>query len=91
MFRPASLAASLAIALAMTAPMPATANQDQLLTNVSRELPNFVPGVDAASLSRHQLAAIYQIIHSGESHSDKRNLIRSAIGGRFSLRGLLTR
>ena len=51
----------------------------------------YVPGVDAKSLTRHQLATIYSIMHSGRSGGDKRALIRSAIGGRYALRSLFSR
>lgn len=78
-------AAGLALTLALA---PAVRANDQLLSNVSRELHHFVPGVDATSLSHSQLAQIYLIMHSDDTESEKRNLIRSAIGGRFALRGL---
>lgn len=78
------------LALILSAgPALADAPSDQLLTNVSRELPHYVNDVDVHSLSRSQLAHIYSIIHGGYSESDKRKLIRSALGGRYSLRGLL--
>jgi len=67
----------------------AAAPEDQLLAHVTRELPNYVDDVDPATLRRSQLAAIYSIMHDGHSEGEKRALIRSVIGGRFSLRGLL--
>jgi len=67
----------------------AKAPSDQLLANVTRELPNYVANVDASTLRRSQLAAIYSIMHDGHSEGEKRMMIRSVIGGRHSLRGLL--
>ena len=67
----------------------AEAPTDQLYASVSRDLPHYVKDVDVDSLSRSQLAHIYSIMHGGRSESDKRKMIRSALGGRFSLRGLL--
>jgi len=65
------------------------APSDQLLANVSRELPAYLPDVDASTLSRSQLAAIYSIMHGGGSGSKKHAMIRSVVGGQYSLRGLL--
>jgi len=62
---------------------------DQLQHLVSLELSDYVADVDATDLSRHQLATIYQIMHSGGSHGKKSAMIQSVLGGRFSLRGLL--
>ena len=82
---------TIAIALAIAAGTgPATADsRTQLLASVDRELAFFVPNVDAASLSTSQLAAINGVIHGDGSHSHKIGAIRSIIGGRSSLRGLL--
>ena len=77
-----------ALILGATAAL-AEAPKDQLLANVSRDLPHYVSDVDASTLSRSQLAHIYSIMHGGSSEGDKRKLIRSALGGRYSLRGLL--
>lgn len=79
---------SIGLAAAATGVL-AQAPSDQLLANVSRELPSYVQGVDARTLRRSQLAAIYAIMHGGGSGGDKKAAIRSVIGGRFSLRGLL--
>ncbi len=67
----------------------AAPQDDQLLLAVERDLPNYVQGVDASTLRRSQLAAIYSIMYSGKSHFEKTAQIRSTLGGRFSLRGLL--
>jgi len=85
---PATL--SFAVALGASAAL-AEAPKDQLLSLVEFELPGYVPGVDAKSLTRHQLATIYSIMHSNRSGGDKRALIRSAIGGRYALRSLFSR
>ena len=69
----------------------AEAPTDQLYANVSRELPHYVKDVDVDSLSRSQLAHIYSIMHGGRSESDKGRMIRSVLGGQYSLRGLLFR
>ena len=83
-----TLALALTTALTATA-APAAPPDDQLLAAVERELPHYVPGADVRGLPRVKLAAIHQIIHSSRSASDKTALIRSALGGRFSLRTLL--
>ena len=62
---------------------------DQLRLSVRHELPRYGVEVDVRSLSTAQLAAIHHILHSDHSHSEKRGLIRSAVGGAHSLRGLL--
>ena len=67
---------------------PGFAQADQLLLNVTRELPYFVQDVDPSTLNRTQLGRIYTIIHSSRSHGDKMGLIKSVLGGRNSLRGL---
>ena len=77
-----------ALILGATAAL-AEAPKDQLLANVSRDLPHYVQGVDASQLRRSQLSAIYAIMHGGMREGDKRKHIRSVLGGRFSLRGLL--
>ena len=63
--------------------------EDQLFASVSRDLRIYFPDVDPSTLDRGQLAAIYSILHSNASSSEKTGLIRSVIGGKFSLRGLL--
>lgn len=81
---------ALAFALAATAATGQTnAPRDQLLSNVSRELPQYLPDVDASTLSRSQLAALYSIMHNSDSGSKKHAMIRSVVGGQYSLRGLL--
>ena len=62
---------------------------EQLRRAVAFELARYEIEVDVRELSTGELAAIQQIANSNRSHSDKRALIRSAIGGRYSLRGLL--
>ena len=61
---------------------------DQLLQNVSRELPRYFRDVDATTLSQSQLAALSLIMHSSRTEGDKRALMRSVIGGPNTLRGL---
>ena len=85
MLRPFLLAAG----LAFTAAVPAKADSEQLYLLVKRELHDYAPGVDARTLRSSQLAAIYAIMHSDDNASKKRSHIRSVIGGRLSLRGLL--
>jgi len=81
--------ALLAVALMIPLTARADAPKDQLLANVTRELPHFVPGVDTSTLRRSQLAAIYSIIHGGRNDGDKGTMIRSVLGGQYSLRALL--
>lgn len=82
--------AFIAFALAATAAAGQSRGpNDQLVANVSRELPGYLPGVDASTLSRSQLAALYMIMHSSESGNNKHAMIRSIVGGQYSLRGLL--
>jgi hypothetical protein len=87
MLRPALIAASLILGPA--AATQADAPRDQLRAAVARDLPIYMPDVDVDSLSRSQLSTIYSILHSSRSAGDKTALIRSALGGRNSLRGLL--
>ncbi|MBV0910830.1 hypothetical protein [Anianabacter salinae] len=75
--------------LALAAPAHADARNTQLESLVANEIDTYVDGVDVADLSNGQLATIYSIMHGGRSESDKRAMIRSAIGGRNTLRGLL--
>lgn len=84
-YRRLALAACLA---ALASAASAQGPDDQLLALVSAELPGYVADVDATQLSRNQLAAIYSIMHSDNSGSDKNLMIRSVLGGRFSLRSL---
>ena len=77
------------VALALTpGPLIAGDNSDQLLLNVSRELPNYVADVDPTTLSRTQLAAIYNIMHGPRGEGDKRQMIISTIEGPHFLLGL---
>lgn len=85
MIRSLGFAAGLACVATVTLAKPP---EDQLLALVTAELPVYVAGVDASSLSRPQLATIYSIMHSDNSGGDKAAMIRSVLGGRFSLRGL---
>lgn len=79
------------IAAALSLPLPALAvgPNDQLLALVSSEMPRYAPNVDASTLRRGQLAMIYSIMHSDRTESNKRLHIRSVLGGRNTLRGLL--
>ena len=77
------------VALTLAAPAAADPPRDQLLAQVAKALPRYGVDVDPRSLNRAQLAQILHIMHSGNSEGDKRGLIRSAVGGRYSLRGLL--
>lgn len=61
----------------------------QLLRHVERDLPSYVDDVRADSLTTTQLARIYNVMHSRETSSEKQMHIRSIIGGRNTLRGLL--
>lgn len=83
-----TVAALAALLIALPAAAPASS---QLRANVAREMPHYVPGVDVSRLSSSQLAAIYSIMHSPRTHSDKIGSIRSVLGGGFSLRGLIFR
>lgn len=85
MIKPLILAALLA---APAATARANTPDSQLYLLVSRELPVYVADVDASQLSQRQLAVIYSILHSDNSGGDKAAMIRSVIGGRFSLRSL---
>ncbi|MDF0602679.1 hypothetical protein P1J78_18220 [Psychromarinibacter sp. C21-152] len=82
---------AIALCLALTAATPALAKdgRTQLIAAVDRELHLYVPDVEARELSTHQLAAIRSIMYGQYSSSEKRVRIRSVIGGRYSLRGLL--
>lgn len=84
---------STTLVVAMLAAMPSSAAQadgrTQMIRAVAHELGNYVQGVDPETLSIQQLAAIRSIMYSSRSESDKRGLIRSAVGGRNSLRSLL--
>lgn len=80
--------ACLALSLAAA---PAAANGiEQLRESLRHEVLGFYPGADVDGLSPSQLARLHQIIHSPRSESDKRMLVRSALGrqGPGTLRGL---
>jgi len=79
---------SMCLGLLMTVPVQASGlTQAQRL--VAHDLKYYAPGTDPKSLTRAQLDHIYLIMHSRRTESDKRNLIKSAIGGPNTLRGLL--
>jgi hypothetical protein len=82
---PALIAALVLSATAVSAAPP----KDQLLAGVERDLPFYVPGVDVASLSRHQIASLHLILHGPHRASHKQAMIRSVLGGQYSLRSLL--
>ncbi len=63
--------------------------ENQLRALVAKELPSYVQGVDVSTLSQHQLAHIYSILHGPYSGMERKAMLRSAIGGGYSLRGLL--
>lgn len=80
---------ALCLAAALAAATPAAA-ETQLQRSVAQDLREFGFGdVDVTRLSISQLAAIHHIANQSGSHGKKRGLIRSALGGRNSLRGLL--
>ncbi len=64
------------------------APENQLRALVAKELPSYVQGVDVSTLSQHQLANIYSILHGPYRGQEKKALLRSAIGGPYTLRGL---
>lgn len=87
MFKLVSAAVFAAITL-----LPATAYADRtpLEQSVARELPRYgFKDVDVDQLSSSQVAALYMLVHGKRSHGDKRALIKSTLGGRNTLRGLL--
>ena len=70
--------ASLAISLA---PVPAAANGvSQLRESLRHDIRLYYPEADVDALSAGQLAQIHVIVHSQRSESDKRMLVRSALG-----------
>ena len=81
----------LALVFGLTAAPAVEAQGRQLADLVEAELLRYVRNVDVDSLSSTKLAAIYSIMHSRHTESEKRLLIRSALGGRHSLRGLIFR
>ncbi|WP_049644759.1 hypothetical protein [Candidatus Rhodobacter oscarellae] len=56
---------------------------------MSRDLHRYVRDVTVDDLRNSQVAAIYVIMHGRHSEGEKRMLIRSTVGGRNTLRGLL--
>lgn len=80
----ATLALGLSASLAQ-----ATTRNEQLFSLVNQELDQYVAGADASTLSNSQLASIYSIMHTSKSHGQKGAMIRSVLGGDYSLRGLL--
>ncbi|MCG6904308.1 MAG: hypothetical protein LJE68_16670 [Rhodobacter sp.] len=87
--RPTCLALILAATCAGSATAQSRPPTDQLLANVSRELPQYLPDVDASTLSRTQLGALYVAMHANGSSGNRLAQIRSIVGGRHSLRGVL--
>jgi len=85
MLRPLALAALIALPAPFAS---ADTPNGQIYALVSRELPDYVNDVDVSQLSQHQLASIYMIMHSSDSAGERTAMIRSIIGGRFSLRSL---
>ncbi len=83
-----SIIAALFAALAATA-QAGNPPENQLRAAVARDLPAYVPDVDVSTLSQRQLATIYSILHGPYRGMEKSALIRSTIGGKLSLRGLL--
>ncbi|WP_172299083.1 hypothetical protein [Pseudoruegeria sp. HB172150] len=79
----------LSVALALATGGAQADGRTQLLENVSRDLHRYVNGVNPEDLSTHQLGAIYATIHSSASESRKRRMIRSMVGGGYSLRSLI--
>ena len=82
------------VALALVATLTVTgcagSAQDQLRAQVGSRLDrNGFRQVDVDRLSTGQLAALHGHMNSQRSEGDKRALIRSTLGGRNSLRGLL--
>ncbi len=67
----------------------ADAPKNQLRALVGQQLHLYVKDVDVDDLDQSQVAAIYTIMHSKRSTSYKLSMIRSVVGGRNSLRGLL--
>ncbi len=68
----------------------ANASDSQLRALVRMELHNYTLDTDPDELTESQLGVIYTIMHSGRPHGSKSALIRSYIGGRNTLRGLLS-
>ncbi|MEL7114126.1 MAG: hypothetical protein AAGP08_00815 [Pseudomonadota bacterium] len=79
---------AIAAALVLSAQGAAADAREQLILSVSRDL-SWYSDVDPNTLSTHQLASIKTILHSSRSVGYKRAHIRSTIGGRNSLRGVL--
>jgi hypothetical protein len=68
--------------------VPGQANS-QLALQVKQDLKRYGFTEDVSRLSSSQLSNIHLIIHSRRSESSKRGLIKSALGGKNSLRGIL--
>ena len=83
------VSAALIAAMALT-PAVAHADRTPLEQSVARELPRYgFKDVDVDQLSSNQVATLYMLMYSKRSHGDKRALIKSTLGGRNTLRGLL--
>ncbi|MGG7645180.1 hypothetical protein ACQ5SP_10280 [Rhodovulum sp. YNF3179] len=87
MIRPAALLSAALIALA--GPAAAGKGSDQLTASVARELPRYGFDVDVKTLDRAQVAALHHALYTDRSTGGKRAMIKSILGGRYSLRGLL--
>ncbi|MEL6643029.1 MAG: hypothetical protein AAFQ79_03780 [Pseudomonadota bacterium] len=81
-----ALAAALVLALAGPA---AATTREQLEPSVARDLKRHQIRVDTDTLRTGQINALYSLFHSNRSHSEKRAMARSIVGGRNSLRGVL--
>ncbi|ETX14900.1 hypothetical protein OCH239_21300 [Roseivivax halodurans JCM 10272] len=67
--------ATLALALAAAAPATAMTTNGAAQTKIER----YAPDVDVDALSNPQIASILNVIDSGDSHSDRRALVRSLV------------
>ncbi len=85
-----TITAILFAALTATA-QAGNAPENQMRAAVARDLPAYVPDVDVSLLSQHQIVAAYGILYGRYSGMEKSALLRSAVGGRNSLRGVLLR
>ena len=88
MIRPAALLSAALLALAGPAAAD-TKGSAQLTASVARELPHYGFDVDVTTLDRAQVAALHHALYTDRSVGGKRAMIKSILGGRHSLRGLL--
>lgn len=89
MIRPAAIIAAAVLAAAVLAAAPPAGAASQLELLVKRDLRHYQLGVEVDDLTSGQIAALNVLFSSNRSHSDKRLLAKSIIGGRNSLRGVL--